>query len=253
MARIRSIHPSQWTDEEFLHCSAFARLLAIGLRNEADDRGAFEWKPIGLKIRLFPVDDVDMAALLDELITHNQIVRYAVDGKHYGAIRNFCRFQSPKAPKYTFPLPDDFRIFVGLTPPNGELFGDDGNGFPPKGETGAQRDRSRSRRGIGGDSGSARAHALPDDFAPVLTDDAQAIVDQWPDGLLKTELSKFKDHHIAKGSEFKCWQAAFRTWIRNVEKWKGDNRVRSGTRQDESEIRDPLLREYVENGGTFRR
>ena len=31
MARIRSLHPGQWTDEAFVQCSAFARLLALGL------------------------------------------------------------------------------------------------------------------------------------------------------------------------------------------------------------------------------
>ena len=33
------------------------------------------------------------------------------------------------------------------------------------------------------------------------------------------EFSAFRDHHAAKGSTFKDWQAAFRTWIRNAVKF----------------------------------
>lgn len=35
----------------------------------------------------------------------------------------------------------------------------------------------------------------------------------------KAELPKFLDHHAAKGSKFKDWQAAFRTWLRNAAKF----------------------------------
>jgi hypothetical protein len=33
------------------------------------------------------------------------------------------------------------------------------------------------------------------------------------------ELTAFADHHAAKGSTFICWQAAFRTWLRNAAKF----------------------------------
>ena len=56
MPRIRSVHPGQWTDENFVSCRPTARLLALGLRNEADDQGIFEWKPLTLKMRLFAAD-----------------------------------------------------------------------------------------------------------------------------------------------------------------------------------------------------
>ncbi len=105
MARIRSIHPGQWTDEAFVECSFAARLLAIGLRNEADDLGVFEWKPTMLKMRLFPADDVDVIPLLAELEATDQVLRYEVDGRQYGIIRNFGKFQKPRSPKYVHPPP----------------------------------------------------------------------------------------------------------------------------------------------------
>lgn len=114
MSRIRSIHPGQWTDEDFVECSAFARLLAIGLRNEADDNGVFEWKPTSLKMKLLPADNVDVAALLDELSEKRQVASYEHSGKRYGVIRNFRRWQRPERPKSWHPVTDDMRIYAGV-------------------------------------------------------------------------------------------------------------------------------------------
>jgi len=114
MARIRSTFPGQWTDEDFVECSALARLLVLALRNEADDQGVFEWKPVGLKMRLMPADNIDMSALLSELEERRQIVRFTVHGKVYGAIRNFVRYQKPKKPTKVHPLPPELHEWVRM-------------------------------------------------------------------------------------------------------------------------------------------
>jgi hypothetical protein len=49
--RIRSLHPEQFTDDQFVSCSPLARLLALGVRNQSDDNGIFEWNPVKLKMR----------------------------------------------------------------------------------------------------------------------------------------------------------------------------------------------------------
>ena len=72
MARIRSVHPGLWTDEDFVQLSAPARLFLIGMWNESDDYGLFEWKPTRLKMRLAPNDPIDAAALMAELVEHFQ-------------------------------------------------------------------------------------------------------------------------------------------------------------------------------------
>ena len=72
MARIRSVHPSLFTDEAWVSCSPLARLLYIGLWTDADDQGLFEWKPLQIKMRLLPGDSADVAAMraaLDKLDT----------------------------------------------------------------------------------------------------------------------------------------------------------------------------------------
>jgi len=105
MARIRSIHPGIWTDEEFISVSMAARLAFIGLMNEADDGGVFPWKPKQLKARILACDDVDMVEILDELGRARFLMKFEVDGEWYGAIRNFVRYQSPQKPKIIYPCP----------------------------------------------------------------------------------------------------------------------------------------------------
>jgi hypothetical protein len=146
VARIRSVHPGLFTDEAFVTCSAFARLLVIGLWTEADDQGVFEWKPVMIKMRLFPADNIDAAALLAELCVANLIARFQCAGKEYGAVRNFRRFQRPKKPNSIHPLPDEFRTYVALSGDSSEPTDDDAGQVPPKSELGPQMEDGGGRR-----------------------------------------------------------------------------------------------------------
>jgi len=125
MARIRSVHPGLFTDEAFVSASPLARLLTIGLWTEASDYGVFEWKPITLKMRLLPVDNVDVATLLAELERHNIIRRFEHDGRQYGAIRNFCRFQRPKKPKRWAFMTDEIGTYIDIESRREEQRGDE--------------------------------------------------------------------------------------------------------------------------------
>lgn len=120
MARIRSVHPGLFTDEAFASASMGARMLLIGIWTEAWDDGVFEWKPLTLKMKIFPVDNVDVPALLAELEGLHFFKKFDVDGKPYGALRNFCKFQRPKTPNSSRVLPSDFRMYVGLKPEGSE-------------------------------------------------------------------------------------------------------------------------------------
>lgn len=153
MARIRSVHPTLFSDEAFVSCSPCARLLAIGLWTDADDKGVFEWKPLTIKMRIFPADAFNVATmsdLLNELAAANIVKRFEADGKEYGAIRNFRRWQRPKKPNSIHPMPDDLIPYVGLTEassvPVGNQFGT-GTEISPQMEDGGCR-----REGEGGRS-----------------------------------------------------------------------------------------------------
>ncbi|MEM8937132.1 MAG: hypothetical protein AAGC77_12055, partial [Pseudomonadota bacterium] len=96
MARIRSVHPGQWTDGEFVECSPLARLLCLALRNIADDRGAFRWKLKDIKMQCLPGDNCDVGELLSELVENCQVIKYELGGKEYGLILDFTQWQRPK-------------------------------------------------------------------------------------------------------------------------------------------------------------
>jgi len=115
MARIRSIHPGLFSDPEFADLSSDAQVFYLGLLTEADDNGIFEWKPSTLRIRLRPLKDGSVDPLLGELEVAGKLKSYEINGRKYGAIRNFRKFQRPKAPKAWHPITDDFRNWVGLT------------------------------------------------------------------------------------------------------------------------------------------
>jgi len=120
MSRIRSVHPGLFTDEAFASVSMPARLLLIGIWTECFDDGIFEWKPLTLKMRIFPADSVDVAPLLDELVSVNAVMRFCADGKLYGAVRNFCRFQRPKKPNSSGVNSDEIRTYVCSEPQSSE-------------------------------------------------------------------------------------------------------------------------------------
>ncbi len=151
MARIRSVHPGLFTDEAFVAMQPLARLLLIGLWTEADDQGVFEWKPITMKMRLLPVDSVDVPALLAELSAANTIQAFDHGGKAYGAIRNFQRYQRPKKPNAVFPLPHAMTAFVGVR---------EGVGSEPTGsdDDGSSEDPPHQRGGSSPPAPSERPH-----------------------------------------------------------------------------------------------
>ena len=120
MARIRSIHPGLFTDESFMSASLSARLLLIGIWTEAFDDGVFEWKPITLRARIFPVDSVDVPALLNELVELNFIQTFNSNSKKYGIVRNFGKYQRPKKPNSSGVLPNELRTYAAISTDSSE-------------------------------------------------------------------------------------------------------------------------------------
>lgn len=76
MARMRYIKPEFWTDSRMVSLSRDARLLYIGTWNFAlCDKGHLEDDALRLKMQVFPADNVDVPALLAELMGAGRIVR----------------------------------------------------------------------------------------------------------------------------------------------------------------------------------
>lgn len=105
MPRIRSLFPGQWTDADFVKMSYPARLFTLALRNFADDNGVFAWNPIELKMKCLAGDNVNPEELLAEMFANRHIGRFTKNGRQYGIIRNFKKYQKPKYPTAEHPLP----------------------------------------------------------------------------------------------------------------------------------------------------
>lgn len=222
MPKIRGVKPDLWTDEDFVELSPFARLLWIGMWNYCCDNGHLDDKSKQIKMRVLPTDDVNVAELLRELELNHRIVR------ENGTITvpNFVKHQRPDkryfqtcdAPGCTRPDGDSQRETrgahherttsarsgpdVGSMGPLGEMRGDDGDGD-------SERTRASARRAI----------QLPPSWKPSDSHRAWAETNRLD---VLAEAEQFTDHHRARGTTMKDWDAAFRTWLRNAVKWRKD-------------------------------
>lgn len=153
MSRIRSIHPGIWTDEDFVTLSPLARLFFLGIWNECDDRGIFQWSPLQLKMRILPMEGAQPDKLLFELVDAGFVLSYMHSGKQYGAVKNFMKFQHPKKPRNIHPITEDVQQFVS----DGEPVP---NEFPSGGEPVPIGEEGREGEGNEGEDSCASGDAL---------------------------------------------------------------------------------------------
>lgn len=256
MARIRSVHPGLFTDEDFVELSPEAALFWIGLLTECDDQGAFDWKPSTLKMRLRPSSVTRAETLLDELVKVDKVKRIEVDGRAYGLVRNFRKFQRPKKPNAIYPVPNEHRAYVGFgsepeapsrnhgsepelrsrkrssepAPPSSEA------SSPPVGKLVEQMEDGGGRMKDGGEDGgsssespnpalsaAARARSrgnslMTDDWQPGA-EDLEWLAGARPDvteAVRLDQTDRFRNHHIARASTSAAWGRDWRNWMRRT-------------------------------------
>jgi hypothetical protein len=94
MAKIRTVKPELWTDEDFIELSLMARLMFIASLNFADDYGVLQDKPRTLAARCLPADSIDAVAVVDELVEARFYTRReSPDGSKVLVIRTFGQHQ----------------------------------------------------------------------------------------------------------------------------------------------------------------
>lgn len=93
MARIRTIKPEFFANEELGQCSPHARLLAIALLQMADSEGRLRYIPSQILAHAFPWEALDLSPLLHELFTIAYARKYCVSGREYLDIPTFCKHQ----------------------------------------------------------------------------------------------------------------------------------------------------------------
>lgn len=99
MARIRSIKPDFFKDEDLAEHEPLTRLLFAGLWTTSDREGRQEDRPKLIKAEILPYDDCDIEAMLNALARpkpeprESFIIRYAVDGRRFICIPGFTKHQ----------------------------------------------------------------------------------------------------------------------------------------------------------------
>lgn len=107
MARIRSIKPEFFVNDELAELPPLTRLFFIGMWTQADRDGRLKDRPRRLKASILPYDDCDVDEHLRLLCDGAFITRYEVDGSRYIQVENFSRHQNPniKESPSTIPAP----------------------------------------------------------------------------------------------------------------------------------------------------
>lgn len=251
MARIRSVHPGLFTDEDFVSLSDAAQIFFIGLWTEADDFGAFEWKPVTLKMKLRPATTTPVDPLLDELEGAGRIIRYAMNGRSFGLIRNFCKYQRPKFPKSAHTIPGELRDFVGLSPPITVIDRDDDPPIPPKAEKPPLMEDGEE------DGGGEEKVPAPKLREPYVFDgsiirlssrdfsDWSKNFHAYPD--LRAELAAIDAKLVESGHKGE-WFAKVSGWLRSGHVRLLEGRMPSRTSEDETAIWRSILRSWVKGG-----
>lgn len=124
MARIRTIKPDFWRDEQLSMISPEACLLAIGLLNHCDDEGYFNANPKLVESDVFPLRELSntTTVLIQELSNIGYLDLFqGEDGKTYGHIRNFEKHQvinkkTPSKIKNLCNLPYDYHTTTVVLP-----------------------------------------------------------------------------------------------------------------------------------------
>lgn len=116
MARIRSIKPTFFTSLTITQLPRDARLTFAGLWTYVDDEGRGIDDARLIKAALWPLDeDVTPAVVAAHLVAAERlglVIRYAVAGRNYLAVRNFREHQKiskPQASKFPPPPSDEHR------------------------------------------------------------------------------------------------------------------------------------------------
>jgi hypothetical protein len=174
-----------------------------------------------------PADTVETAALMEEMVTCNSVKRFTSDDKSYGLVRNFCKYQRPKKPKYTHFMPPELRSYAGLN--------EDGSlqvlhqsstdpEKPPLREEGG--DLRKEESGLGEGVKPARAKVLKTDFGreSPLTIDFLASDEMrqeirgmgFGDEQYNNEFSKFIAYYMARGTVRPNWNAQLLSWFQRA-------------------------------------
>lgn len=231
MPKMRGIKPEIWTDEKFVELSPYSRLLFVGMWHYACDNGHLDDKPKQLKMRVLPVDSVDAADLIDEMVNLGMVMRED-EGLTIPKLRDHQRLDN----RY-FTWCDRCEL-ADIPEPARSKHPDIQRGHDER-TTGTRRDNDEPRVKEGRKEGEGEgelveferpagrsrkkpANRLPDNWEP--TEDHKDRTIQ--DGIdLATQVERFKAHAEANDRRQVNWNATFTQWLLNVPDWQRNPRT----------------------------
>lgn len=208
--------------------SDFEERLFWRLITTADDFGRFMAYPELVRASCFPYKPLSTKSITSALqsMQDNDLIKlYSVDDRHYGYFIKWEAHQGkPRAKTSKYPSPNDAQQNHMLASasicmhPLADVTGhpDTDTDTDTKANTNLNY-LSSPKKSVVDEKRPRTLHPYPDDFQP--DDRAKAIAAGYGQNVFALKAA-FQDHHLAKGTLFKDWQAAFRTWLRNDRKFR---------------------------------
>jgi hypothetical protein len=115
MARIRNIKPEFYSHEELQdmeieHPELHPMLVFSALWTQCEWSGVFHWSIRKLKLAILPFLEYDLEKTLEYLEAHGFIKKFSKEGKDYGYVYNFTKYQAisgkEKEQELKYPIPD---------------------------------------------------------------------------------------------------------------------------------------------------
>lgn len=244
--------------------TAYAKASWALLWTECDDQGVFEWKPVVLKARILPADNVNFDEILQEYLSLGVVMSFTVGGKQYGTIKNFRKYQRPKKPNKVHPNTPESETFACLPDESSEQVGN---------QTGTAPEKSKQREDEGGRMEDIETSVSKEDKAastatPSLVDQAfeyfcqtmqgsnisiprkltadrrrnlKARISEHGEQVVAEAMRKLRDSDFCNGSNDRGWTADLdflcqpKSFNRLIEGGY-DNRTQHGGGSDESDL-----------------
>lgn len=238
MARIRTIKPDFWMNEDLAQVSEAANLMAIGLLNHSDDEGYFRANPALVKAAVFPLREpsVNIHGMFTELSNIGYIELFeGSDGKRYGFVVGFTKHQ-----KVNRPQPSKIKALRQIT----EDSVNDHGTFTGGKEQGTGKGKDNNN--------SSNRRSIPLDFYPEDQDfqllRQKGITMQF----IKSQIEEFIMYWDETGTARNDWRAAFRNRVADqwLKQYEGNGKSGAGTtrsKQSHSDFMSGLEADYIES------
>jgi hypothetical protein len=224
--RIRTIKPEFFTHDGIFEAEEETglplRLAYIGLWCAADREGRFRWEPRRLRVQILPYDDVDFSRVLDALTTRGFLVKYASEGREFGAIPSFPRHQIINNRERESELPEPLNINIIDACPTRDPREHHAGKAEGKGREGNMEGNKEQGR----DGDVSATPPAPEPAKPKRQKFQKPTLDEWtayaktmPEPLAENQALGAWDYYEGNGwrvgrNPMADWQATLRAWAR---------------------------------------